>query len=96
MSKNDLVLPLDIKKNLGLQPWTMILGIAFAGLYNLLPLFIGGLSLDAFLNGAGVWTFLGLTAMTITLFVVLRNPSQLTIDQTGITFKTKRSNVFVA
>jgi hypothetical protein len=95
MSKTDPTLPLDIKKNLGLQPWTMILGIAFAGFYNLFPLLIGGLSLDAFLNGAGLWTFLGLTAMTVTLFVVLRNPSQLTIDQTGVTLKSKRTDIFV-
>jgi hypothetical protein len=93
MTDEPVALPLRVRKNLGVRPWQPIL-ICPA----VLP-FIGEIAGPGGPLSAHPMTLIApllIGIALVALYVFGRNPSELTIDQTGVTYVSRRSRLFVA
>ncbi|HEY1926070.1 MAG TPA: hypothetical protein VGG92_01270 [Caulobacteraceae bacterium] len=93
MADKPIELPLWVRKNLGVKPWQPIMICPAA-----LP-FIGEIAGPTGPLSAHPMTLIApllIGISMVALYVFGRNPSELTIDQTGVTYVSRRSRLFVA
>lgn len=94
MADKPVELPLRVRKNIGFSAWGLAFASPFVFLYSLGDILGPSGPLSARLWGFA--TPLALLGVLIVVYLVRRNPCELTIDLSGVTYVSRRAPLFIA